>query len=62
MKLYLEVTPDEYELPLVVTDSPSKFAKICGVCPNTVSSSCSLHQKGIYKRTRFVSVEVDDED
>ena len=62
MKLYLEVTRDKYELPLVVTDSPSKLAKICGVRPNTVCSSCSLHQSGIYKRTRFVSVEVDDEE
>lgn len=48
MKLYIAVTPDEYELPLFVTDSAQTMAAWANVKVRTVHEQCSRNSK---KRT-----------
>lgn len=55
MKLYVKCTTDEYELPLVVEDSPTKLAKKLGLKVSSVTSMVSKQRSGFY------SMEVDDE-
>lgn len=56
MKLYMKVTKDEYELPLIVEDSPTKLAQRLGLKVGSVTSMVSKNRSG------FVKVEVDDEE
>ncbi|MCQ2106530.1 MAG: hypothetical protein MJZ26_12150 [Fibrobacter sp.] len=59
MNLYMEVSKDEYELPLVVTDSVRELAEITGVKESTISSTiCLARKRG--SKSRFVKVEVDE--
>ena len=46
MKLYLKVTPDEYELPLAVADNRKILAEMVGTTPEYVSSQISKKCKG----------------
>ena len=41
MKLYMAVTPDQYELPLCVQDSPGELAEALGITINAVRTSCA---------------------
>ena len=61
MKLYLCVTRDKYELPEVVADSVKELAEKCGVSRNAVAVPISKQRKGIYAKSRFHEVEVDDD-
>lgn len=56
MKLYMKCTTDEYELPLIVEDSPTKLAQRLGLKVRSVTSMISRKSGG------FVKVEVDDEE
>lgn len=56
MKLYMKVTKDEYELPLIVEDSPTKLAERLGLKVGSVTSMVSKNRSG------FVKVEVEDEE
>jgi hypothetical protein len=58
--IWMEVTTDELELPLVTANSAVALAEKCGVSKNTVWMSVS-HRKKRGTRTRFVKVEIDDE-
>ena len=62
MKVYMEVTQDEYELPLAIADSPAELARMCGVNPNAVSSAISHWKSGKHPRSRFIVVKIDEED
>lgn len=69
MKLYMAVTPDEYELPVMIAETPSKLARMCGVNRCSVSNAISRRKRGRQSRKSqkmtkcwFVTVEVDDED
>ena len=54
MILYMEVTHDEYELPLVVADSMGELARMRGVGVDAIS-------KGVKRSTsRWKKVRVDD--
>lgn len=44
MKLYIAVTPDEYELPLFVTDSVKAMAKWASISVNSVYEQCSRNK------------------
>ena len=59
MKLYLEVTADKYELPLIVADSVKELAAKCGSNPNTIHKYFNHVKNGKIKRPRFIKVEVD---
>ena len=61
-KVYLEVTNDEYELPVAVADSGTKLANLRGVDCRAVYNSIRLLQQGKIHRSKYVVVEVDDED
>lgn len=69
MLIWMEVTPDEYELPLKVTDSGGELARMCGLSPDTIYSSIS-HYKNRKRRNarlrerkrKFVKVEVNDDE
>ena len=52
--IYMEVTQDEYELPVAVADSASELARMAGVSPEMVR----VHTKR--PGGRFVRVEADD--
>lgn len=56
-KLYLYVTKDDYELPLIVADSAEELAQILGTTKNTVLSCISHKHKGWVR----VSVEEGEE-
>jgi len=57
MKLYLLVTQDELELPLIVADSIKELAVKCGCTENAISVGISYKKNG--GKSRFVKVEVD---
>ena len=59
MTIYMQVTSDEYELPVAVADSVKKLAKLAGVNEKTIHSSISHMKSG---RNRRVEVEDEDED
>ncbi|MBR5636728.1 MAG: hypothetical protein IKW81_07375 [Pseudobutyrivibrio sp.] len=46
MKLYLKVTPDEYELPVAVAENRKVLAEMVGTTPEYVSSQISKKSKG----------------
>lgn len=56
--LYMLVTADEYELPLAVGDSLYDLARILGVSPSAISHS--LHRDSPHNRTRYVRVEINE--
>lgn len=58
-KLYLQVTCDKYELPLVVAESQEELALICGVSRNTIASSLRRQRSGECRRSQFRAVEID---
>lgn len=45
MKLYIAVTPDEYELPLFVTDSAQAMAEWANIKVKSVQEQCSRNSK-----------------
>ena len=54
MTLYMKVTDDEYELPLVVADTKSELARIVGVRHIRIRNGC--------RRSIYARVTCDDED
>ena len=56
--IYMAVTKDKYELPVCIADSAKELASLLGVTPNNVVSSISKHEKGIYKRSKYIRVKV----
>lgn len=59
--LYLKVTKDKYELPLIVTEGAQELADHEGVNVNTIYSSISHYERGDqyspYRRVRIEEVE-----
>lgn len=55
--LYLKVTKDKYELPLMVTEGAQELADHEGVSVNTIYSSVSHYERGDqnsqYRRVRL---------
>ena len=46
MVVWMEVSKDKYELPVVVADSAEELAKKCGAKISTVMSIASMHNTG----------------
>lgn len=61
MRLYLYVSKDKYELPMIVADSAGELAKMLGVQTNTIYSGISNERAGRWP-SRYKVVEVDDAD
>lgn len=62
MTIWMEVTQDKYELPVAVAASAAELARIRGVKQNTVVSAAWRARLGKYKRSKYVSVEVEDDE
>ncbi|GEM_PF-2025556 len=56
--LYMAVTADEYELPLVVEDSPKHLSERCGVSRDTVRSALYRKSSGKTRGMVFIAVRV----
>lgn len=59
MKVYMQVTKDKYELPLVIADSPSELARMTGRGKNNVLSTIAHGKTGKIKKPSFISVEIE---
>lgn len=62
MKVYVMVTNDRYELPVYVADSPAEMAEATGCNPKTVYQMVSRYNAGTIKKSRFISVEIEDDE
>ena len=56
--LYMMVTDDELELPLVVADSAQELADIIGRSVNTIYSGISHEKHGRIKSSIYKKVEI----
>ena len=62
-RLYMFVTADEYELPLIVTTSAQDLADAVGCKKRTVISELSRYRKGErHTQFRTVDVPIEEED
>lgn len=61
MTLYMAVTADEYELPLMVTPNSQELADSFKTTRNMVLSSISHNSSGKNNGVKFVRVRIDDE-
>lgn len=60
MKCYMAVTPDEYELPLFVTDSIKELSEYYGISETTIFSSIKLKKNGKRSGRKFVKVIINE--
>ena len=59
--IWLLVTPDKYELPVIVADSAVELAKRAGVTPNTIyCQMAKCKRKGKPCRYKNVRVPLDE--
>lgn len=61
MKVYMQVSPDKYELPIVVAGSASELARIAGVAETTVLSAIAHYNKG-ERKAKYIRVEIEDDE
>lgn len=59
-KLYMEVTPDKYELPVRVADSVGELAEMCGCGKRTIQSAITHYNAG-YCNSKYRRVVIDDD-
>lgn len=63
MIIWLKVTHDEYELPLVIADSLQEMANKVGTSRNAIASSYSHYiHGGPWSSYRKVEIEEDDDE
>lgn len=60
--VWMKVTRDEYELPLVIADSCKELAWKCGVDFSVVSRSAKSKFENPESKGQYVKVEVDEVD
>lgn len=58
----MEVTQDEYELPVAIADNAHQLAIMRNVSVNTIYSAISHEKSGAYKRSRYKRIVIDEED
>lgn len=59
--IYMEVTPDEYALPVCVADSAKELAYMLGIKPSTIRENICRAKRGV-KREKYCYVRLDDDD
>lgn len=57
-RVYMMVTMDKYELPILVAESVRELAERSGTSENVIRSQISKHKHGIIKRSKFICVEI----
>lgn len=60
--IWMMVTMDKFELPLVVADTAAELAQKCGTTENCIYSTVSHLDRGDLKTAKFRRVEVDLDD
>lgn len=62
MYVWMEISQDEYELPLAIAENAQELAKKCGASLSTVKSSASRakHGKQDHGFCRFLQVELEE--
>lgn len=62
MTIWMKVTDDKYELPVMVAESQMELASMLGISPNTIASSMSHHRAtGGYTPYRRIEIEEGEE-
>lgn len=61
MTIWLQVTLDKYEFPVAVADTAEQLANLVGCSQNNIYS-CVSHAKRYGYRSRFVKVEIEEDD
>jgi ribosomal protein L7Ae-like RNA K-turn-binding protein len=56
--LWLAVTPDEYELPLIVADSAAELGRKCGISKSTIKVAERLGCSGERSGRKIVKVRI----
>lgn len=59
MKLWLEVTQDRYELPIIVCDSSEELASYVGTTSINIRSQVAKYNAGVVKTCRYRMVPFD---
>ena len=52
MTVWMLVTKDEFELPVVIADKSTELAKMCGVSNRTIISGALRSKSGKVKKSR----------
>lgn len=60
-KLYMEITQDQYALPVCVCDTVAELARKTGLTQNNIKSQISKGNAGRYRFPRFVSILLESE-
>ena len=61
MTIWMKVTRDEYEFPLMIADSQKELAIMCGVRRQSIAwAICKAREKG--HRCSYVKVEIEEDD
>lgn len=61
MTLWMKVTKDDYELPLIVCSTLTELANRCGVSKGDISQAISKYTAGKIRHTAYRRVEVFEE-
>lgn len=62
MTVWMEVSKDEYELPVAIADSVRELAAYRGISPSTIRASISAYKHGRMKHLKYHCIEIDDEE
>ena len=61
MTIWMEVTQDEYELPVAVADTSFELSRMRGLEKRTVLKDLWRWKNGKVSRCKYRKVEIDDE-
>lgn len=60
MTVWMEITLDDYELPVAIAESRVRLAEMVGVEPETISEQiCRYRKHGM--KCKYIKVEIEDE-
>lgn len=62
MKIYMEVTHDKYELPVVIADTVEELGRMTGTSPSGILCMIARYNRGSINWTRFRRVVVEDDE
>ena len=61
MTVWMLVTKDKYELPVIIAETSTELTRICGVSNRTIISGALRSKSGKVKKSRYIKVEIDDD-
>lgn len=56
-KIYMEITEDEYELPVVIADSRIELSKVAKVTKSTITKCLNRGSK----RSKYIEIDLENE-